>query len=397
MRSFKLVAFLLAVSASGAAAPPVHAAGWDLEGETLAGSEAISVGGAALALTGPKTGISVECKLVEGGGKIGKGGTDELKASYTKCTLAGAPACKVSEPLVLNGETELIHGSKGGYFERLKPLKTSETLATVVFKGEECALAEKSKLTGSVAVGLSPEESGTRTLKTSKAISEAAEIEGGKYELSFGGFKSTMTSEFALKLSGANSGVEWFRAVEPKLCKVAPVMGLCPAGETWEEGDQLWMDLERPIKFKIGFATFLCTETNVKGEIGTLNEDGSIWGPINAWDSTCIEGCTLEPDDETFPWELGFGARADGAGFVGFREVRVKITCGATVCNYADPTVYFRTFVGGSPAKAEAPLLSMSLQEGSGAECGLFAFFKGEGDTSVAFMFQTPESLYVTH
>jgi len=208
-----LISFVFVALALAALAGPANASGeWGVEGNKLTETETFTMSGGALTITG-KAGLVVECKKTEGSGKIFKGNTDEFTASFSTCKVVESAACKVKEPVVIKAESVLVHGSGGTYYEEVRPIKESKSMATVVLEGKECTLAKENVLAGSVAAGLSPEESATRTIKTSKSFSETAEKEGGKYELTFGGAKSTMTSELGMKLNGAHSGAEWFRNV----------------------------------------------------------------------------------------------------------------------------------------------------------------------------------------
>src|SRR6188472_732330 len=153
-----LISFVFVALALAALAGPANASGeWGVEGNKLTETETFTMSGGALTITG-KAGLVVECKKTEGSGKIFKGNTDEFTASFSTCKVVESAACKVKDPVVIKAESVLVHGSGGTYYEEVRPIKESKSMATVVLEGKECTLAKENVLAGSVAAGLSPEE-----------------------------------------------------------------------------------------------------------------------------------------------------------------------------------------------------------------------------------------------
>lgn len=407
-----LVSALCALTLGGVVASSAHAvqSEWMIKDKTLAKlklkEETVTFTGGPLAfsLTGKK--ITIECSKAEGSGKIFQGGTDEAKVTLTGCTVAGAPVCKVTEPVKLEAKSQLIWA--GDYYRKLEPLVEGKPLATILFKEGECSLPPKSEVTGSVAANFSSEELTSQPLTFSEEITSTVNKglkEAGKAELklSLAKISVILSGKLSTKLSGANSGKEFHSVAMTKLCEEPPEQGFCPEGDAWEAGTLLRLEHAAPVvtKFRIGLASFQCTNAVLGGP--TNVEEGD---PLTATIETaafteCNSGC--ETRVRELPYEARIEARgATGHGILTLIAPKFEFECvgpeGPEVCIYSAARLEFRLLTGGTPASLSSAPLGMMVQGGSSANCLATGFWEGTtaGTNWIKYVFEAPGSLYVT-
>jgi hypothetical protein len=352
---------------------------WMLDGSTLTELEkseaSVSLVSKPVTLTVPSKSLTIECKKDEGSGKIFKGGTQELKATLTGCTVAKSEACKV-ESLVLNVKTKMISAGDV-YYEKIEAAKEGSPITTVVIKGEKCTQPKETAVKGSFAAEISMEELAEPPMKFSEKLSETVnkelKAEGeSELSLSFGESAAHFVGEFV------PPPILPPRQEEPlpftRLCdtKGATCAGLhiYPANTPFVALSQV------TINFRMGTSPVIETNCSTSGfEAETTAISGA---PLPA--TTSGEGWDFVPCSEDkctvtslgMPYALKFFALNYGDGVILVKEPSFKIVCGGKTCVYGLSRM--RLVVGGGkggtePAQLVLPPTALEPKAGSDAAC----------------------------
>ncbi len=399
---------IVALSAATASAAAIESE-WMIEGETLsemeASEESISLSGGPLSIIVPGK-WTVECKKASNSDAIFKGGTDKLVISLTECSVLSLPACKVSEPVVLEAKATLIQVGESRYY-KVEPLSAEKPFGTLTIKGAECTLPEKSEVKGSVAAEPSLEAQVKQPLTFSEAISKAAN-EGLKaeseaeLELKVGSLSAKLSGELTMALSGANSGLEWTDTGFTRLCTTRVPM--CMGGQIIGKGTTIKAETEAATKFKYekmnNPVSATCTTSKLEGLTSTSG-GAPLVGLFTTVAFTCNGGCTVGMKAATMPLVVSFVAEANGDGSVALRGTggfaEFEVVCNGITCVYGRRALSF-LFIGGMPGKLLHGLVGMPLtsRTGSSGECSANATWEGSTAVDIKYKFTTPGTMFLT-
>jgi hypothetical protein len=385
---------------------------WMINGESMPAislkEESLSLSGALNVLVPGK--FTVECKVVEGAGKIFESGTDELKAKLTKCEVAKAPGCKISEPVSM----EVTFGPipvGSSYYDKVVPLKEGGSLMTLKL-GKECEFGEEITVKGSVAAEMSLEAKEKQPLTFSEAITKEVN-EGLKLqseaELSLKAGESTayLSGELLLALSGeAHQGQQMLQAPVTRLCSTLTN----PCQNILGFNQNVKIEHEGNVKFTYeapagAVKEVICGGWKMEGTLirNSLPNAGPVEGN-NITGAFAANGCTIGGNVCTVtmlgaPWRINLRATqpAAGRGLVTVIDVGFKFVCGGKTCGYeAVPQLSF--YEWGTPGKAkQTPFNIVRAGAVSDADCSIIAVWEAVGGAGdFAYKFTEPGTLALT-
>jgi hypothetical protein len=400
----------LTMGAIAVAGAQASASEWMIEGATLSElglkEETLKLSGGAVTLAVPSKSLTIKCKALSGTGKILKEGSAEMTPTLTGCAVSEPASCTVGETVKIETKLHMIE-VRGVHYEQLEPITEGGSMATVVLKGEKCALAGESQLKGSAAGEMSMAQGKELPLKLSEAISKTVNkelTEESKSELALTLFKQTafISGEVIAALSGKNAGLEWQQAAFTKLCAASPgFANTCSAENTYAEGTLLKLEKENSMIFELGFVTTTCTGSFL--EAGTLSGGAApLRALLAAAEFTgCNNGCTIT---WTGTGKVSLAATALGDGKFGIQGIELKFGCGGTVCIYGGGALSFERFSGG-PFGPLQPRVSSGIvpvrllkKAGSGAPCAATATWKSTEPVfgSVQYKVAGPSPAFLT-
>jgi hypothetical protein len=202
------LALLVALALSGVVAGVAQAGEWQIEGLTfekrgLAKESVKGSGGGPIGFELPKSGVKISCSSQTMTGSIVKGGTGLASITLGECqtTLEEKPVegCEVA-PIAMKLASGLVESGEGVMYNELLPETEKGSFATVE-AGEECALFESLKLTGTAAGSGTTTQSMTKSFSYSRQASEDTET-----GLVSGTEPAYMFGTVPMQLAGANSG-----------------------------------------------------------------------------------------------------------------------------------------------------------------------------------------------
>jgi len=346
----------LALGAVWAAAAQAEESEWLYDWETFAqqslSEESASVSGKTMTFIGSEAGV--QCKEVSGEQSLYQGGTDLISLEMTGCETLEVPKCKVSKPVVLEGESE--REMSGELFYDVISLE-----GTITITGEGCALSEENAVSGSVAAEVSIEELTSQPLVFSEGFSTAVnesreEEELEPLELSAGSLGAvSVEGTLERALSGAHSGETWHRANFTKLCKIQPQAGQNTCGVSYyPAGTLVTLEKLETTKFRFGAGTATCTGSKMEGVTET-NFAAPATGKVEMSFSACTEGmqaCTVKPiGGVEFKFSIETGGVGLGRGSFWFTDVKLEMKCGGGAnCKYNERHIAGLPTFGGKPA-----------------------------------------------
>lgn len=383
---------VLAIVALLAAAALADESEWELGGETLTElsleEEEIAVEDKPVNIAIPSLEVKVECKKTKGGGAILKGGSTELALELTSCEIPGAPACEVTEPLVLETRAELTYAG-GVYYDEFGVAKEKSSLGTLAWGGGECGSPKEGKLSGSFAAELPLEESEKLPEKFSEAITttvnKALKEEEPELKLSFSESPAYMEGAFVL-----------VPPLPPGVVTRIPLTKLCPgnahfctapfeaqtAVDTANVGEAFFVFGEEPV---------IC-ETSGFRAVTEETSGAPIRAVILEFPTQECGECTIEPTGDAEFVTTG----GPGNGRMTLINLKIESTCGEEFCVYARDSMRF-TMTGGMPAMLKAaPGVSFEKKPGSDEGCIASIEWEGPMGNGMTYKVTSPNQLYVT-
>jgi hypothetical protein len=377
--SVACVFVLVALSLLAAVPAQAVESEWLVEGKTLSESLSVSLVSKPVSLLVPPLGITIECKKAEGSGTIFKGGSEELKATLTLCTVVKLEACKV-ESLVLGIKTKMISAGNA-YYDKAESSKEGTPLTKVVIKGAECPIAPKNKeasVTGAFATEITPKEEFEPPLKFSEKISAVVnsalkEEKGSELSLKYGSSTAYFSGEFVPPLNPQRRSQQ---APFTRLCDIA--MTVCGGiGTPYPANTVIEAVAETEVSFILGSVPIVIATCELSEfEVETLSAGGA---PLTATVSVAPEGlifreCFKSGGGECFvsavglPYELLFIGTGGATGYASLRNPVFEIECGAMKCIYGKVDIRFQ-IMGGAPLKYRVEPQVLQLETGSAEAC----------------------------
>jgi hypothetical protein len=365
---------------------------WEVAGRTLAElklkEEKLTVANKSLTLSVPGIGVTISCGEGSASGKLFEGGGDELATSFSKCEVAKLAACKVTEPVTMEAKTVPL-AAGGSFYEKLEALKAEKPLMTVFVKGKECSLAEENKVEGAIAGEVTLTEQKEQPLSFSEALSKTVNEKlkaDGKAELklSFGKQTAYLGMKPVLSLAGANSGAEWQRAENTRLCdsEAEIAQDRCPAGKDLPSGTTLKaVNRTEPRFFYEVSGNPVSVPCNVSKLTGTTSAavGAPLPGTFSAFEFLqCASGACPVAAVGT-PFQFHLEVSGPGSGNLTIASPSFKIVCASKTCVYGAADIQF-SFVGGPiipPAWSARGPKQLSSQMGSDMACSATGWLEG--------------------
>jgi hypothetical protein len=364
---------LMALSMLAAGPAQAFESEWMIEGETLSESKKVSLVSKPVSLSVPSLSITIECKKAEGSGTIFKGGTEELKATLTSCTVAKLEACKV-ESLVVEAKLEMIY-TGSVYYDKVESPKEGTPLSTVVIKGTECPLSSKNKegvVKGAFSAETSLKEELEPPLKFAQKTSEkvnAALKEEEKSELSLKYNESTayFSGEFVPPLNiPPNNRLQ--QVPFTRLCEVQ--VGFCGGGSIYPQNTLVQTGSEGAVTFRLGTTPVIeatCAESEFEAKTNFAGGAPLVGtSPLLGLEFNNCGGCSSVAVG--MPYVVQFVTTGGGNGYVIVRKPSFKIVCGGKTCVYGATEIPF-WITGGAPAKFKVDPQILQKEMGSDAAC----------------------------
>jgi len=394
--------------------------GWSIEGETFAEleleEEEVSVAGESLVLSISEPEATISCEKVEGSGSLIATASSKVTVELGECAVEPAGCTVKSITLKVKIEPVEI----GSYFYyKVESLEEGKPLATISASGKECILPEKGEITGTAAAEAQADDFAEHPVTFSGEISEKAneELEAEEksaFSLMYGKQAATLSGEFTLALSGANTS-QGFQIFDGTgyLCTAAERE--CAAGNMIVL-PSLKAENEVETEFSYGNLIAKCAVSKLEGSVtapaaGVISIIRGTFTAVTF--NTCGANCGVTAVNNgnqisgTNP--LNFQIKPNtplgsGAGLIRLLNLNVKIVCNTKTCNYEIPmTIQPRIdpfyIIGGTPAKFSSNGIPMKLIAlGSDAACANTGSWRGVNMPGLVnrFKITEPATLYVT-